>query len=326
MCINRENLLTQAEHDDFHRDGFLLLKNAIQDEEYLQCLEEGMNDINGEVRDAEYDPYRGKDITRHDTFICMQFLNLKKAFAQLAVYPGFFDKLWGILGWNIYCDHTNFVVTPPLKDRHKYLNEERNKPEIKEIHRDDGRVNSELLQNAPHGAKVATFISDCSTPLNGNLCVIPGSQNESLYDFKPPQVASIEKLTWIDYIKADELDKDAERRVIPIIAKRGDVLIFDRRLWHTRSKNLSDRTRKVLFYGYQYRWMVGDSYTDRSFEKLTEPGFNLTPVFRQIMGAGRNRSTAYHCQKNEVPLRVHMQTLERHGVIENGIEVPDLPG
>ena len=257
------------------------------------------------------------------------FSTLKKAFAQLAIYPGFFAKLWGILGWNIYCDHTNFVVTPPLEDRHEYLWRKRNKPLIKEIHRDDGRVNSELLKNAPHGVKVATFISDCSTPLNGNLCVIPGSHKETLYDFKPPQVATFGDLSWMNYIGIDELDdlwEDAAERIIPIIANRGDVLIFDRRLWHTRSKNLSDQTRKVLFYGYQYRWMVGDSYTDHSFEKPTDLGFNLTPIFRQVMGADRNRSTAYHCQENEVPLRVHMQKLESDGVIKNGIKVSDLPG
>ena len=326
MDVNQDHLLTQAEHESFQYSGFLLLKNAIQDETFLQQLERGINDIDGEIRDAGYDPYRSKNITRHDTFICMQFLDLKKAFAQLAVHPAFFAKLWGILGWNIYCDHTNFVVTPPLKTRHEYLESERDEPLIKEIHRDDGRVNSELLQNAPHGVKVATFISDCSTPLNGNLCVIPGSHKESLYDFKPPQVASMKELAWIDHIRVDELDKDASRRVTPIIANRGDVLIFDRRLWHTRSKNLSDQTRKVFFYGYQYRWMVGDSYTARSFEKLTDPGFKLTPVFRQITGVGRNRSTAYHCRENEVPLRVHMQELEEEGIIKNGIRVSDLSG
>ena len=33
------------------------------------------------------------------------------------------------------------------------------------------------------------------------------------------------------------------------------TLVFDRRLWHSRSDNLSDITRKAVFTGYTYRWI-----------------------------------------------------------------------
>ena len=43
---------------------------------------------------------------------------------------------------------------------------------------------------------------------------------------------------------------------IEVLAKAGDVTLFERRIWHGRSTNLSDRTRMVVFYGYSPRWIV----------------------------------------------------------------------
>src|SRR5947207_2478133 len=42
---------------------------------------------------------------------------------------------------------------------------------------------------------------------------------------------------------------------VEITANPGDAFIFDRRLWHSRSTNLSAVTRKMLFVGYTYRWI-----------------------------------------------------------------------
>ena len=42
---------------------------------------------------------------------------------------------------------------------------------------------------------------------------------------------------------------------VEITANPGDAFIFDRRLWHSRSTNLSTITRKMLFVGYTYRWI-----------------------------------------------------------------------
>ena len=35
----------------------------------------------------------------------------------------------------------------------------------------------------------------------------------------------------------------------------GTAVFVDRRLWHSASPNYSNITRKVLFYGYSYRWL-----------------------------------------------------------------------
>ena len=42
---------------------------------------------------------------------------------------------------------------------------------------------------------------------------------------------------------------------IPVLAKAGQVMLFDRRLRHAATPNWSDRTRKAYFVGYSYRWL-----------------------------------------------------------------------
>ena len=44
-------------------------------------------------------------------------------------------------------------------------------------------------------------------------------------------------------------------KAIPILAKSGDVVLFDRRIWHSASVNTNQYDRIVLFYGYSYRWL-----------------------------------------------------------------------
>jgi ectoine hydroxylase-related dioxygenase (phytanoyl-CoA dioxygenase family) len=68
----------------------------------------------------------------------------------------------------------------------------------------------------------------------------------------------------------------------PILASPGDAVLFDRRLWHMRTRNSSDRTRKALFYAYTYRWV-------RPRDEIRIPPElwgTLTPVRRQLLGEG----------------------------------------
>ena len=57
-------------------------------------------------------------------------------------------------------------------------------------------------------------------------------------------------------------------------------MLFDRRLWHMRSPNRSDVTRKALFLAYTYRWV-------RPRDDLRLPPAivrTMTPAQRQLAG------------------------------------------
>jgi ectoine hydroxylase-related dioxygenase (phytanoyl-CoA dioxygenase family) len=59
--------------------------------------------------------------------------------------------------------------------------------------------------------------------------------------------------------------------------------VFDRRLWHTRTDNYSDITRKGMLFAYSHRW--GHSRDDNRtlFESAAFETFS--PVQRQLLGA-----------------------------------------
>ena len=75
-------------------------------------------------------------------------------------------------------------------------------------------------------------------------------------------------------------------------------MILDRRTWHSRSANTSDKPRKVLWLGYSYRWM---SPKDEMTVEHLYP--NLSPIECQLLGAG-SANSAYDPQDEHVPLKI----------------------
>jgi ectoine hydroxylase len=61
----------------------------------------------------------------------------------------------------------------------------------------------------------------------------------------------------------------------------GDAFLFENRIFHTAAPNRSDRTSKVLMYGYAYRWMKPEVYLDTPDRRHLE---KADPVERQLLG------------------------------------------
>jgi hypothetical protein len=57
-------------------------------------------------------------------------------------------------------------------------------------------------------------------------------------------------------------------------------MVWQTTLWHSVTPNLSDHTRKCLYYGYQYRWMRSSDVYEQPRELLTK----ATPIQLQLMG------------------------------------------
>ena len=68
-----------------------------------------------------------------------------------------------------------------------------------------------------------------------------------------------------------------------VLVPPGGAVLFDRRIWHTSSANISAITRKVLFYGYSYRWLRPRD--DQSFEGLFA---QCEPIRKQLLGYSEN--------------------------------------
>jgi ectoine hydroxylase-related dioxygenase (phytanoyl-CoA dioxygenase family) len=199
----------------------------------------------------------------------LAFVGLDDAFLELVDHAACLPLVADVLGWNIYAYHCHLDIHPPepaAEPRWRW-------------HQDGGRQNVELGSPRPRlSVKVAWFLTDVATAEHGALRVVPGShlQDSLSRDYEPPDA-------------------------VPVTVRAGDAVIFDRRLWHARGDNTSDRTRKALFYGYTHRWI-------RPRDDLgVEPGriAALSPLRRQLLGHvnGNGSDSYWFPAEDDVPLR-----------------------
>ncbi len=247
-----QHALTEEEHNQFEKLGYLLIPRALPGED-VNALAGAAGEIFEREVGGGHDP--GTPLIFHP------FLYEGKQFRDLLDCPTTFPKIWGILGWNIAIYHCHLIVTPPERGeavRYPTLT----------WHQDSGRVNAELDGGSPRprlSMKCAWFLSDCSQEGMGNFCLVPGSHTQDTLerpdDGSPPEGA------------------------IQVCAEAGDALLFDRRIWHAASPNRSDVTRKIVTLGYGYRWIWRKDDTD-----LTPLQEGETPIRAQLLGAGSNQS------------------------------------
>jgi ectoine hydroxylase len=132
--------------------------------------------------------------------------------------------------------------------------------------------------------KVAFWLSDVSEPGRGNMLVVPGSHESNTLP-RPDR---------------PELGFDPPAGAEPVLASPGDALVFDRRLWHSRSDNLSEHTRRVVFLAYTFRWVRARD--DLGIDPSSERFRRLTPVRRQLLGEPASPHHQWGLIPDAVPL------------------------
>ena len=260
--------LTAEERKTFDTTGLLVLENTL-DMAQVAALTEATDHIFAQKLAQGHDP--------RSALFYPNFIPDNSLFADLVDYKKILPKVWGLLGWNIYLYHAHLIVTPPTGQP----------PDNKTFgwHQDSGRVNQEM-ESHPRprlSLKVAYFLSDASEPGRGNFWVIPNSHVSDTLERSPDGMGQ-------------------PTGAVPVLAKPGTAVFFDRRLWHAASPNGSEVTRKVLFYGYGYRWLR--TKDDMTVQTLWEQS---DPIRRQMLGAGVNANGHYSPSDADVPLRVWLR-------------------
>ena len=266
-CLNYR--LSEAERLKFENDGYLIVENALSDS-HVASLAEATDRVAADYLRSE----RPRDDGRVNM---LNFIGRDDCFLELLEWPKTFAKVWEILGWNIQLYHSHMIVTPPIPV------EDRATPNRLGWHQDSGRLSSELDTNPQPrvSLKVAFFLTDTTIPNCGNFTVVPGSHLTNSVTFPSDGLSDPEG-------------------AVPVQVKPGTAVFFDRRIWHAPGINRSDVTRKVLFYGYSYRWlrprdnMTVEHYLDRS-----------DPIRRQLLGCSPNGGFGYTSPTDEdVPLKI----------------------
>ena len=260
-----QHAITPDELASFEREGYLVVPNALREDEVMRLLA---------AADRLDDRERGRLLLAPgDMMSRFAVIRFDPAFLDLVTWVRTFPKVWDILGWNIQLYISHLVVYPP----ETWGGQQCRAPVW---HQDSGRPVLELERPAPRlSVKVAYWLTDTHGPDRGAMEVIPGSHR---LDAPPPGCD----------------DPEWDGRLL-VEAAPGDALIFDRRLWHRHGRNTSDVVRKALFFGYSYRWLRALDYTSVPAALLER----CDPVLRQLLGDGVTEVGWYQPQPEDVPLR-----------------------
>jgi ectoine hydroxylase-related dioxygenase (phytanoyl-CoA dioxygenase family) len=264
-----EHGLTAAERDTFERDGYFIVENALEPAHVARLLA-ATDRVEAEQRVVQ-------GLEPQDKLAVRDFIGKDAEFVELVDWYKTFPKVWDIFGWNIQIYHSHLNVTP--------ASGEANGQHDKGLswHQDSDRLNREL-DTSPRpriSLKVGFFLTDCSAPGRGNFHVVPGSHLQDSID----------------------LPNGDRRADLPqgqaVLVPAGSAVFFDRRIWHSGSANYWHTPRKVLFYGYSYRWLRprDDMTIDRFYDQLD-------PIRQQLFGAAPTGGYGYTSpQPEDVPLR-----------------------
>jgi ectoine hydroxylase-related dioxygenase (phytanoyl-CoA dioxygenase family) len=283
-----EYRLTAQEREHFERQGYLVVPGALDHDRVRRLVD---------VVDGRYREELRRGLSPHLPFVLSNFLPVSDEFVELIDHPRIFPKVWAILGHNIYLYHAHLGVTPPLAGNPPPVNEQLR------FHQDSGRVNFDV-ESEPRprlSLKVAYFLEGDPAPGNANMYLIPGSHLSN----RPPSLAS-------GGASMDQAPAELQRfpgsttgevpGAVPISVAPGTAVLFDRRIWHSKSPNFGQSTRKALFYGYAYRWLrTKDEMTVRHLYP------RLDPIRRQILGDGLSADGYYSPTPADVPLRAWIE-------------------
>ena len=209
---------------------------------------------------------------------CVDFIGKDDIFLELIDWHTVFPKVFGILGWNIHIYHTVALERPPDTEEQSRI-----KARLA-WHQDSDRVNADVAPGPTMriSLKVGYLLTDLTKKDSGNQLFVPGSHLKRELEWPSDGVSNPEG-------------------VYTLQAPAGSAVLFEGRVWHTGSPNLSDVTRKTLYYGYSYRWF--HPRDDRTVSHYME---RSDPIRRQLLGAKSKALGLTSPQPEDVPLRAWM--------------------
>jgi ectoine hydroxylase-related dioxygenase (phytanoyl-CoA dioxygenase family) len=280
--------MTRDQRAAFERDGYLVVPAVLDASQVAHYAS---------IVDGLYERHRQAGLGAGGALHQLGAVHACPELAPLVDHPRVLGLIWSLLGWNVHVYHSHIDVHPPVSG---------GRPFRFEWHQDGGRQNRELETNPrPRlSVKAAYWLSDVSRPGRGNLRLVPGSHTSNRIDGPPRR-----DVPWPDPSGAVE-----------VTAHPGDVVLFDRRVWHARSENRSTITRKAVFFAYTYRWVRGR-------DRVPSRGVGLTPVQRQLLGMldSRDGDHAWGHDPARVPLH---ELLRRAGRLDPDVPAPQaaVPG
>jgi len=251
--------LTESQRQSFADDGYLVVPNALDRETVNNLLAEAdqlcapfLNkpQLEGKPEYNHLDLRRG--LLKH------------KALLALVSNSTTVPLLVQLLSPNIHLHSTTVIYKRP---------EQPDAPSFRRGWHRDIRIPRDLgHEKLPLvGIKVCYCLTDFRQPNCGMTLMARGTHLRT----EPLKIAKGE----VDPIGVEVKD---------LRLKAGDALFFENRIFHTAAPNRSDRTSKVVIYGYAYRWMKPEIYLETPDEQQL---LTVDPITRQLLGGYRDVDT-----------------------------------
>jgi ectoine hydroxylase-related dioxygenase (phytanoyl-CoA dioxygenase family) len=243
--------ITTEQIETFAEDGVLVVRNAIDTPTRIRLLEAGDRLAASFLNQSE-EKYlqERRELIQQD------------AFFDLVAHGPAVSLIIQLLGPNIHLQSAGMI--------YKHPEDPGTEPAARGWHRDIGITSDLGHDQLPLvGIKVCYCLTDFHGPNAGLTSVVPKSHKSG----KPLPVHDGE----FGPRNAKDLNLNA-----------GDAFLFENRIYHSATRNLANRTSKVVIYGYAYRWMKPDLNLDIPDEALLE---KAEPVARQLLGGYRSVET-----------------------------------
>lgn len=251
--------LTSEQRRSFAEDGFLVVPNALSQEAVGRLVEAG---------DRLAEPLLRRPVMtgrpEYNHLDLRPGLLGEEALLNLVDNSSTVPLVVQLLSPNIHLHSTTMIYKRP---------ETPDAPTFRRGWHRDIRIPRDLgHESLPLvGIKICYCLTDFHEPNSGMTLMARGSHR---------------KTTPLALPKGEVDPADAE--VCDLRMNAGDAFLFENRIFHTATPNRSDRTSKVIMYGYSYRWMKTECYLEIPDKKYLA---KADPVARQLLGEYRDVDT-----------------------------------
>lgn len=251
--------LTDEQRRSFDEDGFLVVRNVLDEETVQNALAAGDRLAGGFLNKPEL-----LDRPEYNHLDLRPAVVTEKPLLDIISHPTGVSYVMQLLGPNIHLHSTALIYKRPSRS---------DAPAFRRGWHRDIRIPKDLgHQFLPRvGIKICYALTEFQQPNSGMTLLARGTHMRTAPLVLPEGA--------VDPTGVELCD---------LQMSAGDAFLFDNRLFHTAAPNLSNRTSKVLMLGYAFRWMKQEIYLetlDASYFKQTHP------ITRQLLGGYRDIDT-----------------------------------
>jgi ectoine hydroxylase-related dioxygenase (phytanoyl-CoA dioxygenase family) len=251
--------LKPEQRRSFDEDGFLVVRKALDTGTAAQLIEEGDRRAEAFLNKPEV-----LDRPEYNHLDLRPGLLKDQALFDLVSHSTTVPLIVQLMGPNIHLHSTALIYKRP---------ESADAPSFRRGWHRDIRIPRDLgHQRLPLvGIKICYCLTDFHQPNSGMTLFARGSH------------LSQDALA----IPKDQIDPP-KFETCDLAMDAGDAVLFENRIFHTAAPNRSNRTSRVLMYGYSYRWMKPEVYLDVPDAGLLD---RADPITRQLLGGYRDVDT-----------------------------------